>query len=132
VSRGAISGQGGRGFADVLGGAVTTRSAVLGHFQSTVSVLSGNVFTVPAGQTWIVKSVVTLNGNGSSSAAVVSVSTTPTAMGVYLVNKTLAGVTADYWEGWVVMVPGDVLAVLAGLDNVRFWISGTKLIGVAS
>lgn len=111
---------------------MTTRSAVLGHFQSTVSVLSGNVFTVPAGQTWIVKSVVTLNGNGSSSAAVVSVSTTPTAMGVYLVNKTLAGVTADYWEGWVVMVPGDVLAVLAGLDNVRFWISGTKLIGVAS
>lgn len=111
---------------------MTTRSATLGHASTTALQLNGTLCTVPAGETWIVKDIRVLNVNAGPASAIISVTGVGNVDGTWLINKTLAGVSYDGMSCWVVMEPGDYLVYASDQGLVRFWVSGAKLVGIAT
>jgi hypothetical protein len=93
--------------------------------------VSTSLFTVPAGQTYLVKSIM---GNDPGPAGdTVSVWAQDVAgVAVNFVEGLVLAVGARFeWDGWVALNPGEQLFVYAVNGNTGFWISGTKLPGIA-
>lgn len=86
--------------------------------------------TVPAGETWIVKSVLAQNWGGASGSLQIGCSDPTNSVGVYFVNQTLAAGAIAEWEGWVVLKPGDQVFTVLSASSVSMWVSGTRLLGV--
>lgn len=106
-----------------------TRTAVLG-----AAIIAAGVPTtfavVPAGQTWICKSVLMNDQAGLGGLAYVWFSRPGGILGIMAVAQDLATVPFFEWEGWVVGQPGDVLQCFADTTTVHVWVSGTHLLGV--
>lgn len=89
------------------------------------------MLTVPAGQTYLVKSVFVLNNSGAADAVQCwALDPAVTVVG-YFVLVTLAATTKIEWEGFLAMNPGDKLNCQSQNGVSHFWVSGTKLVGVA-
>jgi hypothetical protein len=108
-----------------------TRTAVLGARLAPAGVPF--VFaTVPAGQTWIAKSAFVNDQGGLGGQCFVWVSRSGGIVCIFAYTGDLTTIPFFEWEGWVVAEPGDVFEVYAPDTDCVLWLSGTKLIGVAS
>lgn len=109
---------------------MVVRTAVLGRV-SVSDILTHVLFTVPAGQTWIVKDVVVTNNDGAGLSAVVSAVDSTGLIGSVIFSPTIAaGVQAELTT-YQVLGPGDKLQVFASAQPYIVWVSGSKLAGVA-
>lgn len=85
--------------------------------------------TVPAGETWLIKTISIYNGSGSS--AVVTVRLLDSVLGqlAYLVSATYASGFTPAATGYYVADAGVTLEVNSANSSVYLWISGTRLQG---
>jgi len=109
---------------------VTVRTAKLG-VVTPLAATWVNVCTVPSGQTFLVKDIRWINAGGATDTLSIR-ARTPGGLQVQLIYALSVGAsTTGFWTGWVALVPSDVLEVFASLGTSTFWVSGTKLQGVA-
>jgi hypothetical protein len=107
---------------------MSTRSAVLVH--TLLSGFSANVLaTVPAGETWILKSLLLYNGAVSASSIYVIVRDPSATVDCYVAREVVAAQTPFNWNGWVVLDAGSQIRGLQSVDGARVWASGTRLVG---
>lgn len=110
---------------------MSTRSAVLGKFQSSVGNLVQNGTPVPTGYTYIAKSINVINGGAGGTLVQVALVDAGGVIACVLKRVTMANLDTFEWTGWAVMDPGDYLQFYSNAAGVIFWASGTKLLGVA-
>src|SRR4051794_36267251 len=95
-----------------------TRSTTLGvaNVPASTPLTFG---TVPAGETWIVKSILLIDQGGLGGHAYVWFSRSPgSILGVFGFFDLSLQPVAE-WEGWVVGRPGDVLQCFPDTTNVH-------------
>jgi hypothetical protein len=109
---------------------VTTRSAVLGRLIVT-STAAFTIFTVPAGETWIVKSIALVNNAAGVAAGNITLRDASATFTVPLVQFNLASTVSGLYDVWAILSPGDVLRIGSSAFPMIIWVSGTKLTGVA-
>jgi hypothetical protein len=89
------------------------------------------LFTVPAGFTYVVKSLMIYNG-GVGPDTLYAGFKDPAGTDVYVyTNQALASAGRLEWNGWMAMNPGAQFVVFSTTGNSHFWVSGAKLEGVA-
>lgn len=107
-----------------------TRTAILGRgicFAGSPTILA----TVPAGETWIVKSVeVSPSGFGSSTVQVY-LEDAGLGLRALFIQQTIASLGVAHYSGWVVAEPGTDLVCNPTSVDQYVWISGAKLQGIA-
>lgn len=108
----------------------SVRTAVLaqGDFTGTALVI---LATVPAGETWIVKSVYVINTAAVAQSVFLSARRPSVPISVWFFTKSLNANELATWEGWVVLAPGDQLCLTMTVAPARLWASGSRLIGAA-
>lgn len=92
------------------------------------------VYTVPSGETTIVKTLRIFNASAANRTVIVrATSTSPGTVSVDLVPATVlaAGAVLAVNDLWHVLAAGDQISYDAGGSNCRIWVSGTELEGVA-
>lgn len=107
---------------------MAVRSAVL--YAGFVTVAAQNtLFTVPAGELWIVKDMRVYNESATTCTGFVY--TRNPSVSAYGILLDFAIPTLDVlpWSGWVAMAAGHELIVNPSSQPVHLWISGTKLRG---
>jgi len=110
---------------------MSTRTAVLAKF-TTADGAGHDRATVPAGETWILKSAAIMNNAATTAGWQLWVHTADSITAAVMVSSgsQLAG-SGTVVSMWVVLEPGDVIYFLGGVASVAVWLSGTKLAGVA-
>ena len=109
---------------------MATRTAILGVGLTTAGV-SLTLATVPAGETWILKSCNIINIGAVNTMVKVTVNH---ATGGHVAAMFFAVVNAAseaYQERWIVAEPGDVIAAESDSAAVDVWLNGAQLAGVA-
>lgn len=106
---------------------MATRTAVLGRGASAGGVSPLVIFTVPAGETWIIKRVDMLNTAGAGSAQLLQTNSVGGALVGRLYANTIAAGAIDHWEGWVVLEGGEYLTGHHTQNGVYYWVSGARL-----
>lgn len=109
---------------------MATRTATLGVANVT-STLQTTIATVPAGETWILKSALLNNFAVAAVGIQFWVHSSSLNINVLLFNGSLASNAVLTLSEWVVASPGDSFACILDGQPVRFWLSGTRLVGVA-
>lgn len=108
---------------------MTTRSSRLAagaNFGGTLTVL-----TVPAGETWLLKSVIVYNRNAAAQdVTVFAVDHVIGSQGNIIRAIALGAATRAEWFGWMVLQPGDIVSIINANAQVDYWVSGTRLLGV--
>lgn len=105
------------------------RSGVLARVETPVASVSATFGTVPAGTTWILKSIAITSNNAAQQTVQVYTLTSLGTIGVYLINQLLAAQASLYWTGWHAMAPGDTLGYFESGGPIRIWASGAALPG---
>lgn len=109
---------------------MTTRSSAL--FAGTIPLgVLATLYTVPSNQTVILKSVYTWTPAAAPDVFSVGVQRPGIATIYVQRNLSIPADTTAEWNGWLVLVPGDLLVAGCANGNVNFWLSGAKLFGVA-
>lgn len=109
---------------------MTVRTSTLARVK-VVNATPVTAFTVPTGQTWILKNILATNNAAAAQVVQASVFNSGAVFGVDVINQSVnAGITIERILQ-VVMQPGDNLLLAVATGNVVYWISGTKLLGVA-
>lgn len=90
------------------------------------------VYTVPVGETAIVKAIDVANVNASTATELLIAVDTATNNQTPIMRLGLSALGFDHREMWLVLPPGSEIAVSnSAAVGVNFWISGTELEGVA-
>jgi len=90
------------------------------------------VYTVPAGETAILKSIKLANVNTTTAVTAVILMDAGAFNQTIFQRHFLDANTDDYVDLWVVCPPGCEIAILLNTAiGVNFWLSGTELEGVA-
>lgn len=109
---------------------MSVASAVLAKFTTAAAGWT-TIGTVGVGQTWIVKSASMFNASAAARDVRIYANDSPGSnIGVIFFQGINAG-AVGYWNGWVVLGPGNNIQVYSDAAGVTFWISGSKLNGVA-
>lgn len=109
------------------------RSAVLKHV--VLSVPTGTeVVQVPAGQTWIIKSVIFNNSGANTGNIQIYLSDANEALQCPLIDQTISAGTSIFLQCWAVLGPLEWILANTKTSNVsgQLWVSGSKLQGVAT
>jgi len=109
---------------------VPTRSAKLFSVHPLAGV-GTNAVAVPAGYTYIVKSATVFNTGGVADTIYVQGVDPVVNIAPFWQAYVLPAGAFVRWDGWVVLAPADYILVLSTTGASLFWMSGTKLLGVA-
>lgn len=85
------------------------------------------VYTVPAGNVLLLKSIALVNSNASSSNVQVLVRAVDGSAQVPGEQVTLAGGASAYWSGWIALNGGDTIIINTSQPTLGYWISGAVL-----
>ena len=108
-----------------------TRSATLAVSTVLAGAGATDLVQVPAGETWIIKSVeVALTGFVTSTVQV-GVRTDDNSVSVRPVQQSVASPFVAHYTGWIVLEPTDWIWASTSAQDANLWISGTRLVGVA-
>lgn len=91
---------------------------------------TATLFTCPAGQTAIVKSIYLTSFAAAAVNVAVWITPLEGASSTYLVAAPIDPNKLLNWTGWVVLQPGDHLLMNASASGVQLWVSGALLDGV--
>lgn len=90
------------------------------------------IYTVPPGETAIIKSLGVTNLNASTTVVVFILIDAGAFNQTTFERLTLAPAAHAYRDWWIVLPPGAEVAIqLTEAVGVNFWLSGTELEGVA-
>jgi hypothetical protein len=90
----------------------------------------GPTFTVPGGETWLVKSAYGNRGTGTSGTVVILASAAGASVAVAVITVAASG--SFRWDGWLAIDPGGTLRVQNATDSaLNYWVSGARLPGAA-
>lgn len=106
-----------------------TRSAVLSRRQSPGA--ETYTVTVPANETWIVKSIYTFNNTAGPLRTYVDLVDPTVPVNARLFDISLGTLLTHEWSGWAVIDGGDQLVIYAQNAGILTWVNGAKLQGVA-
>lgn len=109
---------------------MATRSSKLA-VSIPIATISTTAYTVPAGMTVILKSVYMYNISATADTCNVSIQSAGGGTVQIVAQQSIPAPGAANWAGWVILGPGDIIAVKSTLGTTRFWLSGTVLVGVA-
>jgi len=110
---------------------MATRSTKLATAKPAAAVAT-LVLTVPAGYTYLAKSIFAYNAGGVNDNVFVWAGDPVTLVTAYILDQfNLAAGGKAEWEGWLTLNPGDTLYVYSQAGISHFWISGSKLPGIA-
>lgn len=91
---------------------------------------STTIYTVPAGETAIVKTIA--SNKAAAGAVVMDLIVRRAGVSRTVFRRTYPVVaTVAYDELWLVLMPGDELRATTDTGSVTLWVSGTELEGVA-
>ena len=105
------------------------RSTRLGARVVTVANSWQLLGTVPAGETWIIKSIVVQNVTVSVAVAQVRLNDAVLGVPVRFVQQTIGADGTFLWSDWVVAPSGVLVEAFADQQPMRYWVSGTALQG---
>lgn len=108
---------------------MTVRSARLAAATSNPSGSTVTVYTCPVGVTTILKDARLCTSAGTPGRVVLSVLSGGVA--VSLMDRAFNAVEVQALSTWVVLEPGDTVRVNAAAGEVKLWLSGAELSGVA-
>lgn len=103
------------------------RNGVLAR-QLTSQASVNLVGVVPAGFTWLIKTIHLLNTTGAAISAIVQINAVDDSAVAHVLELTLTPNVAQTWSGWTVAGPGD-LVYLFSPSGVHVWIAGAELPG---
>lgn len=106
------------------------RSAVLGAGSLPVGTGQRTVLTVPAGITYILKDCLVMNTNATAQLCLVQVQRAGVQPMAVVIQSLTQNQTVHVLAG-TVLVAGDQLVVACSLGGMNYWLSGTRLTGVA-
>jgi hypothetical protein len=86
--------------------------------------------TVPAGETWILKSGLFHNYTGTLGRLQFHIEDAAGVAFGQLIQEDIPSLTRKDWEGFVIAVPGDKLVGFCSQTPMSVWLSGAKLDGV--
>jgi hypothetical protein len=86
------------------------------------------VATVPSGETWIIKEAIAYSAPGTPRAFLAG---RRGSLDVPFLDTPLAAAASVRHERWMVLEPGDQIVAYAQSSAFIYWVSGTKLSGVA-
>lgn len=104
------------------------RNGVLGR-EITTAVGFTVLGQVPAGMTWLLKTVHAYNASSQSAQVIIQLQSAVGGISARLPTFTLVSGTADTWEGWTALMPGDQLLVFADQASIHVWAAGAELPG---
>lgn len=107
------------------------RSAVLAANAIGTAGQTLRLFTVPAGITVIVKSVVITNLGGTAANVRVNVQSAAVGIVATLLEQSVSTTTPLLVNTSVVMGPGNIMVITSDVTGPHVWVSGTILQGVA-
>jgi hypothetical protein len=107
-----------------------TRSATLAVVTPPANTLT-TLLTVPAGMTYIVKSAHLYSTGGAADTVYLFAQRPGPLFGMMLDGAVVAAGGTLEWSGWLVLAPADTLVAQSVQGGTHFWVSGTKLTGVA-
>lgn len=105
---------------------MTTRSAVLWALPTDVNTVE-TLFTVPANTIVILKSIGLYNAGADPAGGVIALYSSLGGVNVYLMVETVESNRGAWWNGWVVMEPGDQVWISWSGTAARTWGSGALL-----
>ena len=110
---------------------MTIRTAVLAStsFNAGVTV---TLFTVPAGQTWIVKDVLVHNWAAGNNQIRVRMVDPVSLTYLYLIDVPATDPGRKEWQGWMTLVAGQYMDVWSPNNAGYIWVAGSKLSGIAA
>jgi hypothetical protein len=103
---------------------VPTRSDVL--IEGDYSAGGVAVYTVPANQVWIIKSIRRFNSTGTATRWFLDLYAQDGSTRMRLIDETLASLTPLETSTWTVAQPGDQFSVQS-YSGLWLWISGARL-----
>lgn len=106
---------------------MTTRTSRLAVGNSTTSAVVV-VYTCPAGKTAIVKDVRLYAGSSVGRAVFLA---RHSGTDVSIIDEPMTASSVTQKQGFIVLEPGDQLAVYSSTNTFAFWASGAELAGVA-
>jgi hypothetical protein len=109
---------------------VPTRSTRLASLIPAPGVAT-SALTVPAGMTYLIKDVLVSNFAGAGDTVDVYAQDGAGVQGRLFMNQAVPTITRAEWSGFVALNAGDQLFVRSVQGSTHFWVSGTKLVGVA-
>lgn len=107
-----------------------TRSTVLGALKPAAAT-NTTVFTVPAGMTYLVKSIFVAGAGGTADTVYVTANDPNGTIVWWYWNQPLPIAGRLEWEGWFALNPGQFVVINSANGASGFWINGAKLIGTA-
>jgi hypothetical protein len=109
---------------------MSTRSAVLA--TATVGAATPtSIFTVPAQQVWLAKSIFIYNHGGAPDTVSVWATDLGGIQAYPIVSQSVPAGGRFEWNGWLPMNAGHNMAVESNTGNSYFWVNGAKLLGAA-
>lgn len=109
--------------------AVRTKQLASGRSTSSTATV---VYTVPAGETAIVKAIDICNINGTTATEVVIACDAGAFNVTAYARIGLSALGFQHLERWLVLPPDAEISIHnSAAVNVNYWISGTELEGVA-
>ena len=110
---------------------MTVRSAVLGRIQVPTANVFFTIGTVPAGQTWLLKQLNFVGGSATAANVIVDAADQTATLFARWIPAPIAFGKAAEISTSLVLVPGDFIRVQSDQVGTWFWVSGSKLSGVA-
>jgi len=109
---------------------VATRTSILGRGNFLAAGFQ-TLFTVPAGETWILKRIDAINNAGATQTVQLIARDPTNVISAVLLNASYASGVGGALELWFVLQGGDTLRGSLSVGNVGIWLSGSRLVGVA-
>jgi hypothetical protein len=106
---------------------VTVRSAVLAAGTLTTTNAWTTIATVPAGQTWIIKTAIMYNAGAASSTVWGRLRRGNILAVAYFVEGVFAVGSIPQVSGYAIAEAGDVIELFATQQPIYYWWSGSKL-----
>lgn len=114
------------------GNALTgVRNGALARIISTSPGVT-NLGTVPAGFTWILKTVHVLNSGGGPANGLIALSQSGGGVQAAFGTFDLQASASITLQGWTCLEPGDLLYLSADAAGLHIWAAGAELPGVRS
>ena len=88
---------------------------------------AGVVYTVPAQNAFLFKSVVLWNSTATAASVNVILAATSPSVQVYSNVISVAPSTNYSWSGWIALNGGDIIYVYPVGSSINYWISGALL-----
>lgn len=82
---------------------------------------------MPPSNAFILKSLICLSTNATTTQLITSIATGDATISVYLEDLQLAQIVPHVWSGWTVLNAGDTVKIYTSQTGLFYWVAGAVL-----